>query len=375
VLVVLACVLAPLSILGVWTSNTLLDTDRYVDTVAPLAKDHDVQAAVSRIVDDALLAKVDVTQKVRDALPDKAAFVAPFVAQGIGNFVQQATLRILESDRFQNLWEKLNRTAHAQIVAILKNEGRQTSDTRAGRVVVKLGAVIDKVRTKLHDRGIDILQDVNIPTKDSQFVLFKSDGVRKVRAAADALDTLAIVLPILTALLFAAAVAISTRRRRTIVHAALGLAFSVGLLLTLFNLIRGVYLDAVKPINQDAAAAAYDQILNFLRTAARAVFAFAIIVAIGSWLAGPGKTATKIRTGVLSRVRGGEAEETKVSTFVAEHRNPLRGVVIGAGALLLVVLSKPTGLTVLVIALLVLVGVLVIEYLGRGASQRESTSV
>jgi hypothetical protein len=334
-----------------------------------------MQEAISRLVSDALLANVDVTQKVRDALPEKASFVAPFVSQGIGNFVHQATLRILESDQFQALWEGLNRRAHSQIVTILKDEGRQTSETRAGKVVVKLGSVIDRVREKLQARGIDILDNVNVPSKDSQLVLFKSDGVKKAQAATDLLDTLAIVLPILTALLFGAAVAISTRRRRTIVHAALGLAFSVGLLLTLFNVLRGVYLDAIKPINQDAAGAAYDQILGFLRTAARAVFAFAIVVAIGSWLAGPGKTATRIRTGVLDRVRGGEAEATPVSTFVAKHRNPLRAVVVGAGALLLVVLSQPTGLTVLVIALVVLAGVLLIEFLGRGARQHESTSV
>ena len=36
-LLIVACVLAPLSVLAVWTKNTLLDSDEYVSTVAPLA--------------------------------------------------------------------------------------------------------------------------------------------------------------------------------------------------------------------------------------------------------------------------------------------------------------------------------------------------
>ena len=36
-LLVLACLLAPLSLVAVWTRNQLIDTDRYVATVTPLA--------------------------------------------------------------------------------------------------------------------------------------------------------------------------------------------------------------------------------------------------------------------------------------------------------------------------------------------------
>jgi len=41
-LVVLGCVLAPLSVLSIWLKTTLLDTSSYVATMAPLAEDPDV---------------------------------------------------------------------------------------------------------------------------------------------------------------------------------------------------------------------------------------------------------------------------------------------------------------------------------------------
>src|SRR3954454_7702477 len=61
VLITLACLLAPLSVLAVWSSTTVSDTDRYVQTVAPLAKDPDVQAAVTDAVTKQVFTYVDVS--------------------------------------------------------------------------------------------------------------------------------------------------------------------------------------------------------------------------------------------------------------------------------------------------------------------------
>src|SRR6478736_101696 len=46
VLIVLMAVLAPLSVVARWAHDTVSDTDRYVETVAPLASDPAVQDAI-----------------------------------------------------------------------------------------------------------------------------------------------------------------------------------------------------------------------------------------------------------------------------------------------------------------------------------------
>jgi hypothetical protein len=46
-LIVLGCVLAPLAGVAVWARNQVTNTDRYVTTVAPLARDPAIQAAVA----------------------------------------------------------------------------------------------------------------------------------------------------------------------------------------------------------------------------------------------------------------------------------------------------------------------------------------
>ena len=49
-LVVIGCLLVPLSLSAVWVRNTLLDTDNYVSTVGPLADNADVQHAIANRV-------------------------------------------------------------------------------------------------------------------------------------------------------------------------------------------------------------------------------------------------------------------------------------------------------------------------------------
>ena len=56
VLIVLACVLAPLSVASVWASAELSDTQQYVETVAPLAEDPAVQQAVADEVTGVVIA-------------------------------------------------------------------------------------------------------------------------------------------------------------------------------------------------------------------------------------------------------------------------------------------------------------------------------
>jgi hypothetical protein len=374
VLVVIVCVLVPVSILAVWTRNTLLDTDQYVETVGPLAGNQAIQQAVADRIVIVLKERVDLESKVEEALPERAKFVVPFVAQGIRGFIRDQALRLLQSEQFQTLWDGANRRAHRQVVALLTgNEGGRIR-TKDGKVAIELGPVIEKVNEKLTDLGVDVFDD---ETKErGELVLFQSEDLTKIQGAVDLLDQIAVILPILLLVLLIAAIALSGNRRRTVLRAAIGIAISAALVLIVFNLLRTVYLDAVESasVDRDAADAVYEQILQFLRLSLRTTFVVAIVVAIGAWVAGPGSTATRLREGVKGLVNGDEAaavEQSSLGRFVARYKTALRVVVVLAGLVLLMALSQLTPLTVLVIAVLVVIGLLLVEFLGRGGSGAE----
>ena len=53
----------------VYARNELLNTDTFVATVAPLAKDPAIQTTVATKVSESLVARTDVEQRVKNALP------------------------------------------------------------------------------------------------------------------------------------------------------------------------------------------------------------------------------------------------------------------------------------------------------------------
>ena len=90
VFVVLGALLLPMAAATLWTRNQLLDTDRYVRTVAPLAKDPTVTSALSARITSAVAEELDVKSLAADALPERAAFLAAPIAAGAENLIRDS---------------------------------------------------------------------------------------------------------------------------------------------------------------------------------------------------------------------------------------------------------------------------------------------
>lgn len=370
-LIVVGCVLAPVSVLAVWVHNTLLDTDQYVDTVGPLVDKPAVQDALANRITNAVISGADLEDRIADTLPERAQAAAPFIAQGARGVVNDVADRVVSSDQFATLWENVNRRAHTQVVALLEGKGTKRVSTESGKVVLQLGPVLDRVRRELDDRGITFFDDARKGRVPSSIVLIDSDGLKKAQNGVELLDKLAVALPIATVLLLAGGILLARDRRRALLRSALGVALAMALVLTIFNLARTLYLDALpSTVNRAAAADVYDQVLSFLRNALRTVFVLGLVVALAAWLTGPARAARRLREGVGDAVRKPAVPEaiSPVSAFVRSHRVGLRIAVVSVGLLLLVALTNPGPVAVLVIALLVLIGLLLVEYLGRGAA-------
>jgi len=369
VLVVLGCLFVPLSVLGVWIHNTLLRTDQWVSTVGPLVDEPAIQEAVATRLANAIIDNADLDEKISDLLPDRAKLLAPTISAAADEAVRSASTKIVESDQFSDLWRELNRRAHRRVVQVLTGDGNDTIQTKDGQVVLKLQPMVDALKEELNDRGITFFDDVELPKNRNSITIFASDDLRSAQGVVDILDTLAWILPVALIVLFGAAIALSGNRRRTILRSGLGAALAIGVVLIAFNVGRRAYLDALpESVNRAAAADVYDQVLSFLRTSARTVFVLAIVVAIGAWLAGPGRFAVRVRS--LSR-RGldhapADAAPSAVVDFVSHNKSALRIATLALAGLALILMSAPSPGAVLVIALLVLVALAVIEVLGRG---------
>jgi hypothetical protein len=382
VLVVVGCILAPLSALSVWMKTALLETDNYVATVAPLAHNEKVQAALADRITNALTqnsAVASVRQQIIDRLPKQAQFVAPKISDTVASVVHEGALRLVQSDQFAKLWEEANRRAHTKIVALLEAKGSKFVDTKNGEITVDLGPIAQTVNEQLQSHGINAFSDAAASASDKQLVLIDSSLLKSGQDITNLLQQLAFVLPVLTFSCFAAAIWLSPNRRRTVLRSALGVALGMSVLLIAMNGGRHFYLSALpEKVNTGAAGAVYDQLFNAFRLALRATFALAFIIAIAAWVSGPGRTATSMREGVLHLVRGRGAAGGEASAFacwVARYRSVLRISVIGLALAILVFTSKTTPAQVVVIAVLALIAILLLEYLSRRVPKAQPFTV
>ena len=367
VLLVIACVLAPIAGTAVWINNQVTKTDRYVRTVKPLASDPHIQAAIADNVTRTLFANVDVAARAREVLPPRAQPFAPAIANGLHNFVQNATASFLASDQFQKLWVEINRRAHKQLVKVLTGKGGKLVQTKNGQVVVNLAPVLARVERRLHERGINVFDRLPPAAIKSNFVILDSKQLEQAQGGVRLLKTLAIALPLLVLALLAAAIAISERRRRTLLQASLGIAASMAVLGLLLTIGRTIYLDKITGPNlpHDAAAAFYDVLIHYLRLGLRIVAGVALVVAAVAYLTGPYKSAVAIRGGV----RWDRAAATPFGHWVAERKNPLRAGVILVLLAVFLFWSSPSLTVLIVLIVIAVVLLLVIEALSRAPAE------
>jgi hypothetical protein len=383
-LIVVACVLAPLSVVAVWTRNQVTNTDRYVATVSPLASDPAIQDAIADQITAQVFAYLDIqglTTQAVDALagrglpPELAtrleAFAVP-IANGVQSFTRSQVGRVVESDAFADAWVQANRVAHAELVAALTGEGGGSVTVENDTVTLNLAAFIETVKQRLVDAGFSVA--ARIPEVDASFVLFQSEDITRARSAFNLLNTLGVWLPIVALILLILGVYVAKDHRRALVGAGLGVAAAMVVLALGLAIFRTIYLDAVPAtvLPHDAAAVLYDTIVRFLRLGLRTILVLALVVAAGAFLTGQSVTAVRTRQGLSGAIGWlqGSAEHAglrtgPVGTWVDANKRVLRIAAVAVAALALVFWGRPTGKVVLGLTLALLFALALIEFLGR----------
>ncbi|MGC5167048.1 hypothetical protein [Luteimicrobium sp. DT211] len=392
VLVVLAALLAISAVGARYVRSQLLDTDRYVATVAPLADDPAVQNAVATKVTDAIVQQLDLETLTRNALtaitdnaprvPEQIVGLAPVLASQANGFIGDQVTRFVRSDAFANLWVQANRAAHANVVAVLTGgSGRALTGTADGAVVLDLGPVVDTVKQRLVARGLSFAS--NIPQVTTTITVFQSSDLAKAQRWTRAFDRLATWLPWIALLVAALAVGVAPpgRRRRAVVVAASAVALGMIVLGLGITIGRAVYLGAVPAhvLPPSAAAVVFDSVVQPLRGTLRFVLVVALVVALASFLVGPGGAAQAVRNGfmwLVGRASGGRAGDTAREprpweAWIARYAVLLTVALVVLGGLVLVFWHYPTGAVAFWIALLTVVLVVAVQVLaapGRHAA-------
>lgn len=384
ILIVLACVLAPLSVASVWSSNQLSNTDQYVETVAPLADDPAVQDALANEVTVAVFENLDVERFTTEALetlaeqpnvPPRVADLLPTLAvpitDGVESFTRDQVDTFFASPQFAELWAEANTVAHEQVVQLLEGNQGGAVSAQNNQITLNIGPIVAAVQQRLVDRGFELA--ANIPEVDRTFVLAESDAITQAQGFYGTLNALGVWLPIITLVLFVIGVVLARDRRRALVKGSLGVAAAMVVLGVALTLTRMWYVETTPAdiLSAEAAGGVFDTLVRFLRTSLRALAVAALVVALAAFLAGPSRAAVKTRATFergMGSARGG-AEHAGWNTgrfgaWVFSHRRALQVTTFMVGGLVLIFWTQPTAWVVVWTALAVVLALALIEFLG-----------
>jgi hypothetical protein len=380
VLLVVGFILVPLSAVAIWTNNQLTNTDRYVDTVSPLAGNADVQQTVATAVVNALFTNVNVAGEIEDALPKRAKFLGEPVANAMRTYATDVAERLLASDQFQDLWDAINRRAHNQLVALLEDDPGKAPGAVAikdGQVTLDLSSVIKKVQDALVDRGLGFLEDVDVPPVSRTIAIINTEGLAEARTYVGILNTLAWVLPVLGVLALVGAALVVPNRRRATVRSAVVLVAACVLTLVLLAIARSLYLDAATTpkVSQGTAEAVFDILIRNLRYGVITLGVVGVIVALVAYFAGPSAPAKATRklasrgiSGARDKVGDLGYQPNPVEELVGAHKRAIEWIIGGLAVVVLVLWDRPGITVVLFIAVIALVLVGLVEFFARGAT-------
>lgn len=306
-LIIVACLLAPLSVVSVWARGEVTDTSRYLATVAPLASEPAIQEAVSKRVTDQILTAINVEQFTQQAVdtisanrsltPQQTSVLQSLVVpidNGISGFVSNKVNEVVASDQFATLWAEANTRLHQQLNSVLSGENSGSVSIEGDQLVLDVGDVVAEVKAQLVAEGFTVAE--KIPTVDTTIVLFESNSLSRAQTAYAALDALGYWLPLIAITIGIIGVFLANSSRKGLLGLGIGLVIMMVLGGISYAITRTVILNELPESASAAAATALlDQVSYFLRQALWAGAAAGAVMILGAIFTGPTRFAVGVR--------------------------------------------------------------------------------
>ncbi|MSW28152.1 MAG: hypothetical protein F2849_05485 [Actinobacteria bacterium] len=383
VLLILGIILTPITVVGVWSRNQLLDTDRYVATITPLASDPAIQKAIATSVSTNIFADNRVSDALQEKLPNSLDFLASPASTALQQATYKITLKAVEDKKFETVWIQANRVAHKSLENVLTGDGNITIQTKKGEVTIDLSPVYKEVSKKLEKTSFGVTSKIPFNLIPTDFVVARADGLVTAQGATKALNSAANILPWLILALFAGSIAAAKERRKAAFRVGLGLVVVSLLLAAALSLGRSGYVNAAATTStgQAAQTSVYDITLRFLFMINRIVMLIGLVVVITAGVLGESRAAIKIRavfSGLTNRAGSAGSEHGvlggPISNFVAGNLVLLQSIVVVIAFTAFVFISAPSPMTVVWLALLTGVVEIVLLIVARSGSNSPAES-
>lgn len=219
-----------------WTHNQALDTDNWTNTMSSVLDNEIVTESLGRFITSKVFDQADIEKKVKDALPERAAFLAQPLTDQLQSLTTNATTSAVRSDAFQSIWTTANRTVHSRIVDSARSDN--SSEKPLSRIAsLDLSGIRARISERLGTSSEVVPEQNNRAVEIRADLQTKAENIRKYIRASDFLYA---TLPALILASILASLALSNKRRLTLIIISTGT-----LILALLQLIG---LRALRPV-------------------------------------------------------------------------------------------------------------------------------
>jgi hypothetical protein len=405
ILVALAVIVFTLTVPAAWGARTVLNTDRYVETVEPLADDPAVQQAIATRLTDQVFAALNVQEVISGALAsigERATLLVGPLTNALHGFVQEQVLKVVQSDAFQTFWVEANRFVHTQVLAVLRGEG-DTFSVVEGKVALNLLPLVNLALGSIERVSSDLVGGqvtlptiepgdvpseaiarleqalgIDLPDNYGQIVVYDSHDLEALQKTLYVSERILILVLILIPVLVAAALWVSIRRRRTLIQLTVGAAIGLVVVRRVAIIARDGLFDRVNTQRHPAVRVLTDTLMNSLFRYTGILLAIMLLTLLIALISGPYPWAVTVRgwfrdgaRGIASAFGGQAAADSDRVRWLRAHRDVLM-LAGGVVALLLLLLFDLSWLAFAIVTIVIALYEIAMLRLGHEPEEAEA---
>ena len=320
VLVVLTSLMVLVSVVAVWATRTVFDTDRFTAVFEDVISDPAVTSALAERLTDEVGDAVQASGVIADNVPSELQPLLPVLGGAVRGFVSGEVDKFLQSDTGQQLMVGAVRRTHRAAIRVL--EGKDTPgdlvSVETGAVTLNLVPAAVAVLGRVQERGL--LTDIDLPDLNDtqspqeqvellseaigrdlrpdfgQFVVYESDRIDEAESAvsvardvAKQIKRFALLLVIVTVLMIALTIFVAPVRRRAMIQLGIGVAIAVVLAVIVERRVIKSIPNAIANIQaREASESILAAFSNSLNNANGSLLVVALLVALIGFIARPG---------------------------------------------------------------------------------------
>lgn len=346
VLVIVTALFLNFSVAAIWVKRNVVNTDVWVAKTTEFVQTESVRNDIANRVSTEIFAQANVEQTLAEVLPPRVEGLAAPLTKTLQDKTTAEVEKIMQSDQFVQIWENANRSAHAGIIQSLEAAGDPSVAVPTDNLMyiqddtllLNLRPVIDAVKARLVDNGLDFVGKINIVKSGPTIQVTKIENMQSVLMAFNLINKTAALLPVLA--LVSAFGALLLARRKRVVLMAIGLTTALLMVLNVQAIFLARYpvvqaaASSLTAASSESATAVFDILTSDLILLDRVLMAIVLLVTLGAFLGGQSKAALWLRNATSKLFSG--RQNNHIIKWLGQHAVQVVSTISVLAALLIV---------------------------------------